>query len=164
MKSTSYFLSNEKYSTSRGQKLTKVKNFKAHTAKNKGFFRIFMTLCSQRVFLFLWTLKKSLSCQKRRQYGGAYFSFFFFCEFFFGKIINCRVWICQKKVTSFQIKGLWILITDKDTKNRWVHVSFYFFFFQMLSIYFVWIVFLNEKGMIIIIWCKSYNYWPGEKT
>ena len=48
MKNTSVFLSNEQYSTSRGQKLTKVKNFKAHTAKNKGFFRIFMKLCSQR--------------------------------------------------------------------------------------------------------------------
>ena len=33
MKNTSFFLSNEPYSTFRGQKLTKVEGFKAHTTK-----------------------------------------------------------------------------------------------------------------------------------
>ena len=57
MKNTSFFLSNEQYSTFRRQKLTKVEGFKAHTAKNNGFFRIFMTFCSQRV------TKKALSVE-----------------------------------------------------------------------------------------------------
>ena len=38
---------------SKDKKLTKVEGFKAHAAKNNGFFRIFMTVFSQRVsYLF----------------------------------------------------------------------------------------------------------------
>ena len=49
MKNKSFFLSNKPYSTFRRQKMTKVEGFKAHTAKNNGFFRIFNRLCSQCV-------------------------------------------------------------------------------------------------------------------
>ena len=56
MQSSSFFLSNEPYSTSKRQKLTKVQNFKAHTTKNNSFSRIFNRLCSQRGFFL--TLKK----------------------------------------------------------------------------------------------------------
>ena len=52
MKNKNFFLSNEPYNTFRTQKLMNVKVFKAHTAKNNGFSKIFKPVHPQRVFFF----------------------------------------------------------------------------------------------------------------
>ena len=57
MKSTSFFLSNEPYSTFRGWKLLKVQNFKVDTVKDNVFSRMFKSN--------IWAQKNFVECKKQ---------------------------------------------------------------------------------------------------